>query len=862
VLAVVALVAVVAVAPISNPNGRAASPPAELVSTLDGSTPLPRDDYWPSVSGDGQIVVFTDYPPTGGEPEPPFDPHVYVRDRLGGSTVPVAVLPGVGVTSAGVVSRDGCHVAYWGLSLGIEFSSWDAYTWNRCAPGSLPELVSVTSPSLDGCCGLFSRLAISGDGRYIAYASAVDGPSTTRVWAADTVTHTEQEMEGSYRSPAQVQDLGIDIADDGSFIAVDGQFVAPAATASVVYGWVRGAPDTTIMSGRPNGSVPAGAVTVASDPSISADGRLVAYSFYDGGRQQVMLEDRIAGTVRPISGLPGSPVDSFGASLWGSSPDITPDGTQVAYSAEYQEATTTVYVVRSTSGTFDTAAYELVSIGADGSRADAGDPSISSTGRDVGFVSDDGDALSGDAGFPDGFDVWMQERPPALTGSSALDFGALTIGTSSGSQLATITNDSNVIVPVDTVVAPGGPFSITADACSGAVLQPAASCTVGIAFTPGAAGPADAALVVTGEGAAASIAVHGVGLTPGALTLTPSAHDFGVASLGTQLGATALTVTNTGGSPLGVAAVGVVGAAADQFVVDVDGCTGVTLAAGQTCQVDVSATPTREGPQSAQLRVSGTNGQSLGADLQVRGNVPAPPSTSTTTSTTIPPPQGELGLSPASFDFGTAQVGTALPTKAFTATNTGGQTLTVTNVTLGGGGSAQFAITANGCAGVTLAPNATCQIQIASTPTQVVVSTATLTATGSGGQTDSSTLTVEGTLKIYTPRLVMNPGVARPGQVTTAIGTAFPPGAVVQIGFAGEVPFATVTADATGALSAPLLILRNTKLVGGYDIVALDQPEFTGVRAPLLVDQASFQPSGSNDAGFTNGLRSLYGRGG
>ena len=59
----------------------------------------------------------------------------------------------------------------------------------------------------------------------------------------------------------------------------------------------------------------------------------------------------------------------------------------------------------------------------------------------------------------------------------------------------------------------------------------------------------------------------------------------------------------------------------------------------------------------------------------------------------------------------------------------------------------------------------------------------------------------------------------------------------------------------------PLLILPNGRRLGGYQIVALDQPQFSGVRAPLLVNPASFEPSGANDAGLTNGLRTLYGRG-
>jgi len=190
-------------------------------------------------------------------------------------------------------------------------------------------------------------------------------------------------------------------------------------------------------------------------------------------------------------------------------------------------------------------------------------------------------------------------------------------------------------------------------------------------------------------------------------------------------------------------------------------------------------------------------------------------------STGRKPPPGVLSLTPASADLGSAQVGSPVAAVVFTAQNTGGQAFTVSNVSIGGSGASQFGVTVNGCLNRVLAPSASCQITVGATPTQVLVSNATLTATGSSGQSDSSTLRVEGTLKLFNPTLVMNPGVARPGQVTTAIGAGFPPGAVVQLAVAGGLPFATVTADANGDLRGSLLILRNSPLVGGFEVISV-----------------------------------------
>jgi hypothetical protein len=45
-------------------------------------------------------------------------------------------------------------------------------------------------------------------------------------------------------------------------------------------------------------------------------------------------------------------------------------------------------------------------------------------------------------------------------------------------------------------------------------------------------------------------------------------------------------------------------------------------------------------------------------------------------------------------------------------------------------------------------------------------------------------------------------------------------------------------------------------------VLAADQADFSGVFAPLLIDQATFQPSGGVSPAFTNGLSAIVGRNG
>ena len=139
---------------------------------------------------------------------------------------------------------------------------------------------------------------------------------------------------------------------------------------------------------------------------------------------------------------------------------------------------------------------------------------------------------------------------------------------------------------------------------------------------------------------------------------------------------------------------------------------------------------------------------------------------------------------------------------------------------------------------------------------------ATLGVAGTGGQAAQATLRISGTLQLFTPTLKMNPGVISAGEVTVAIGAGFPPNIDVQLAFFGEAPFGTAHSDGDGAFRFNFLILRNGVRIGGKQVIAIDQAQFTGVHAPLLIDLATFRPAGFSSPAFTSGVRSLVSRGG
>jgi hypothetical protein len=733
---------------IGEGNSSAAAP-AELIS-VDPATgqPMPTQDSLPSVSGNGNIVVLT--ATTTSTAGAPTD-WVYVRNRSAGTTTAVVPPSFVTITTGGVLSRDGCHVVYWGFFAGffgglfVIPPRWSIFTWNPCTNAAPINVSPAGLPPLTAAGSVHGPLAVSADGRYVAYIAQNAG-TATRVGRIDTNTPGTENplLNGVFNANT------IDIADDGAFLAVGGQTTISDNTRNAVVGWTppcnlqTGACNTELIAASDTGQ---NASEINYNPSLSSDGRYVAFtSNVPPGAgaltaRQVYVRDRAAAVTKPVTSSPGQlmPGDVDDA-------EISPDGSQItlvqaAPPAAGAKPVREVFVARTTSGFFDAAAFDLVSYGVSGAptTTDSGLPSMSSNGRYVAFASGANNELSGVA-KPNGLNVWMRERPIALDITPSLDFGTIDPGGQSAPQNAVVTNTSGVAINIGAVTPPSAPFSITANGCGGA-LAPGATCAITIVFSPTAAGSASSTVTVTGDGLTVSASLVGIGRAP---------------------------------------------------------------------------------------------------------NVPTP---------------GSLVIAPGVANYGSSPVGTSLPPKKFTVTNPGQTAVPLAGVGLSGTGADQFAVGANTCTG-SLGPGAACTIDVAATITRQGATSAILGVLGTGGQSTQATLRITGTIQLFTPTLKMNPGVVSASEVTAAIGTGFPPNIDVQLAFEGEAPFATVHTDDAGAFRYNYLLLRNGVRIGGHQIVALDQPQFTGVRAPLLIDLATFRPSGFGNPALTNGVRSLVSRGG
>ncbi|MDQ1414624.1 MAG: hypothetical protein QOF81_237, partial [Acidimicrobiaceae bacterium] len=93
---------------------------------------------------------------------------------------------------------------------------------------------------------------------------------------------------------------------------------------------------------------------------------------------------------------------------------------------------------------------------------------------------------------------------------------------------------------------------------------------------------------------------------PAAVGFSPTSLSFAARTVGTASAAQSVTVSNTGGTPVAISAVGRSGATPGDYATATatDHCTGTTVNPGATCTIAVTFTPTAPGTRTATLTVT------------------------------------------------------------------------------------------------------------------------------------------------------------------------------------------------------------------------------------------------------------------
>ena len=116
-------------------------------------------------------------------------------------------------------------------------------------------------------------------------------------------------------------------------------------------------------------------------------------------------------------------------------------------------------------------------------------------------------------------------QPAVSLSATALDFGLAPVGAPSAAQTLRITNSGKAPLKLTGSALggdAGGDFALTADTCTGRSVAAAASCSVGVTFTPSAGGLRSGRLAFTdnASGSPHTVALTGVGTTTGTITGT------------------------------------------------------------------------------------------------------------------------------------------------------------------------------------------------------------------------------------------------------------------------------------------------------------------------------------------------------
>lgn len=196
------------------------------------------------------------------------------------------------------------------------------------------------------------------------------------------------------------------------------------------------------------------------------------------------------------------------------------------------------------------------------------------------------------------------------------------------------------------------------------------------------------------------------------ITMNPDSLNFPNQTVGTISSAQNITISNSGTAPLVVSSLNTSGP-----FQETDNCVGTTVAANETCVVQVAFLAAAPGMNTGALTVYANiaGGQST-AILNGIGAAPA-----------------SIVLNPLSVDFGTLTVGQTSSTQNVTVSNTGGVSATLHPPSI----TEDFQITANTCSS-TLPAGVSCTVAIVFSPTAAGTRDGAFTIADSAGTQNTS----------------------------------------------------------------------------------------------------------------------------
>ncbi len=303
--------------------------------------------------------------------------------------------------------------------------------------------------------------------------------------------------------------------------------------------------------------------------------------------------------------------------------------------------------------------------------------------------------------------LWSSGNALALLNYSPtdIDFGEVDVGTSGVLRTVTLFNTSDTYFVTIYSVAATGDF-VANSTCSTS-LGPNQNCQVSVVFAPQSSGNQNGELLITANDPALdnpdvpvppnppqfrqvniSVALSGTGLD-GEFSSSVTDVDFGTLSVNSTSQPVSVPLTNSGNAPITIDAITTTAPFENSH-----NCPA-TLAAGSSCTVQVSASPTMAGDQTGDLRILGATNSG-----QIEQLIPL-----SVSATAL-----ETSVSPGSLSFPQTDIGVSSAPLSVTLTNLNDVSIAIHSI----GTEGNFSQT-NDC-GVQLTAGDQCTITVTFTP--------------------------------------------------------------------------------------------------------------------------------------------------
>ncbi len=404
---------------------------------------------------------------------------------------------------------------------------------------------------------------------------------------------------------------------------------------------------------------------------------------------------------------------------------------------------------------------------------------------------------------------------PGVLGSNPtnLSFGSVTVGNKQ-SLSETVTNTGGASVTISQVAISGTGFSFTG-ITTPATLTSGQSATFTVTFTATSAGSASGSVTVTSNASNPSLIIplSGTGVAPGTLGSNPTSLSFGSVTVGNKQSLSE-TVTNTGGASVTISQVAISGTGFGFSGIT----TPVTLTSGQSATFTVTFTPASAGAVSGSVSVT-SNASNPSLSIPLSGTGVAP---------------GVLGSNPTSLNFGSVTVGIK-QSLSETVTNTGGASVTISQVAISGTGFSFTGITTP----VTLTSGQSATFTVTFTPTSAGSESGSVAVT-SNASNPSLSIPLSGTGSAAVGQLTVNPTTLNLGSVVvgtsgSASGSLTATGANVTVTAASS----NNSVFSIGGLSLPITIPAGQST----SFTVTFSPLTTGAAGGTLTFTSNAQPS-------------------